>query len=328
MKKVLFFLALAALSGCNDNVTLDEACDGISPLCEKIQADSNCRQNREEVMVTAYHLQVADRKGKDQAMIDKMRYDQLMNLEEFAQCSYLQTLIEFVPPSQKFANAERHPDGTLTSESVEKMERYKRSIEKRKQAKDENYFYARRYQQSLNNITRDSNSPYLLYYHWSRNQNAEALDALKLHYDAGKIKAYDMLFYLSQAYGHYEPEVAKRMLIASLEVYPVDLYTSKNPPSDKKKYVPTLDDGERLHYPAMRALVQFYYSEKKYTMSYLYAKLLHLNKDRSAHIAMIREQLAKHVDTEQVDEVAETLHDALQDGEFSTSLIPQEITHG
>ena len=103
---------------------------------------------------------------------------------------------------------------------------------------------------------------------------------------------------------------------------------SKNPPSDKKKYVPTLDDGDRLHYPVMRNLTHYYYSVENYAMSYLFSKLLHLNNDRSSNITMIREELAKQVDVDDIDEVAKTLHDALKDGEFSTKFIPLRLKNG
>jgi len=326
MRMLLCLFLILFLPGCEDEVTLDTACKSITPLCEKIEADSNCRSLRESVMVTAYHLQEADRLKS--AGINKLRYEQLINMEKFVKCSYLQTLIEFVPPETRFENADRKPDGSLTEEAQIRLRRYKESIQKRERQKKENYLYARRYQASLNKITKGSNSPYLQYYHWSRNQDKEALAGLRMHYDSGNITQYDMLYFLSQSYSVYEPDVAENMLLASLSVYPPELYESKNPPSDKKKYVPTLDDGDRLHYPVMRNLTHHYYSVKNYAMSYLFSKLLHLNNDRSSNITMIREELTKHVDVDDIDAVAETLHEALKDGEFSTKLIPLRLKNG
>ena len=319
--RILFLLpALILVTGCDDEITLAKACDGLDGFCEVIKPDSNCRRDREAVITTAFEIEQVNQNPSSQAILPQLKYRQLNNLERFEHCSYLQTLIEYKPADVRFAGAERLPTGEFSKEVKEKMAAYTQDKIEKKRDKLRTYRETKRYLDILSENTADSNDPHLLYWHWSRNHDESAMAKITHQYRMGKIDEYDMLFYIGQYMSRFDKQESKELFLASLEGYPEELYTSKKSTVSKKLELnPTGDDNGRIHYEVLRSLVKIYFDEEKYDASYVFARVLKINNDRSADIDMIIDYMHKHNRSKLPyhDDLADNVHQALGDGEFA-----------
>jgi hypothetical protein len=318
-KRVALISSLSIfLLGCEKEATMLEACDALDGFCNIITADSNCRNEREDVVMTAYHIEVADDESKT-SYVEDLQYQQLNYLEKYKKCAYLQSLIEYKPAEIRFANAKRLPNGEFSNETQKKITEYKKSKSKLKRDKIRNYREASNYLSILSRNTRDSKHLYLLYWHWSKEHNESALTSLVAAYEAGRVKEYDLIYYIGESFARNNTQKTKELFLESLTVYPSDLYTAKGTTISKKmKLNASFDDNGRLHYRLLRGLVQIYFEEENYDASYTFGRVLKLNNDRSVDVDMIIEYMQKKDkrNADRLDDIADDIHDDLKDGDF------------
>ena len=320
IKAFTLAIFVTLVSGCGDEeISLSQACEGLNGFCETgITDDSNCKRERQTGMVNAFKI---ENKLED---VPALQFNQLIALEKLKSCTHKQTLVEYVPVEQKYPQLPVKSPEKMSEEDAFKVQRYRDSILRRARHKRENYINTSRYLTRLSEDTAGNGNPHLLYWHWSRNHDKEALERLRGMYTAGKLKDYDLLFYLSQDYSRTEPDISRKMLFQSLEKYPREQYTEKTEESNRTaKYAAMNDDG-RLHYEALRHLIQLYFSEKNYQKSYVFAQVLHLNNDRSADSDMIISYMKKNhaQKLDELDNIADDIHEALESGTFKKSDYP------
>jgi hypothetical protein len=319
MRKLFLSSLFLILTGCQEErITLTEACEGLDGFCEAgIVADSSCKRERKTVLIQAYKLE-SEKTPLDQRQ--DLQFKQLNDLEELVACTYRQSLIEYKPVALKFpALAEKSPEEYSPKEKTI-VNKYKQAIVRRKQAKQKNYVHSQKYLEALANNTRDSEHPYLLYWHWSRESHEPAIEKLRKYHQEGRSFSYDMLYYLSLDYAKYDTFESKKLLLEALKAYPADLYTEK---SEEEKNIAknhAQSDGKRLHYPIIRDLISLYFKDENYKASYVWALVLHRNNDESADSGMIIDYMeAKSKDKDKLYTIAARIDEGLKEGRFRPS---------
>lgn len=314
-KTILVILTCSCLAACNnDEVKLAEACESVDGLCEKIVSDSACKNERNTVILNEYEIKVK----RDRSVI----YTQMLALEDLKECTYKQSLIQYVPAEMKFP-IEPNED----AERLSKRDSYRRSITARKQMKVDNYQNTVEHIEKYNQETKGFMTPHLLYWHWSRLHDDKALEHLvDLDYQ-GKIQGYDMMFFMSMAYASYDPDKAEETLLRALEQYPATRYTVMKAPKEPYRYNPYTDEEGRLHYSIFRHLTQLYFKKKEYDKSYVFARLLEINNDDAVDEFVIM-AFMKNQKTEklrQLDKISEAIDSWVREGGFTVREYQQLI---
>jgi hypothetical protein len=310
---ILTILIIPLLSACNDEFTLVEACQGLNGFCETgIVEDSACKIERKHVMLLAYKLEGA--RGGDKG---PLQYHQLLGLEALSECTYKQSLIEYVPINQKFPEISKIPPHERTEKEAAPVRSYSISIAERKRVKRQNHVNSKAYLNQLAKDTTDSTYPYLLYWQWSRKKNQQAIDRLISLHDLGHVVEYDLLYLLAQESKSYEPEASKSLFFKTLEGYPKSLYSDKADADPKRARFHASSDSGRIHYPVLRNLIQLSFKNEEYEAAYVLAQVLHMNNDRSADSEMIIQFMKNKItNLSKLDRVANDIDDALEDGRF------------
>jgi len=307
-KTIISLLCLTCLTACNDDeVKLAEACEAVRGLCEEIVSDSACKNERNSVILNEYDIRVRRNRSKI--------YQQMLALEDLKECTYKQSLIQYVPAEMKFPIETRE-----TQERINKRNEYRRSIAERKRMKVDNYHNTLNKIERYNQETAGFLTPHLLYWHWSRLHDKVALGHLIELDEEGRLSGYDMMFFMSMAYASIDPEKVEPTLLRSLEQYPPIRYTEMAPPKEPTRYNPYIDEEGRLHYSIFRHLTQLYFSKKEYDKSYIFARLLEMNNDEAVDDFVIlgymknqrRERLGE------LDQISETIDSWVKDGKFRT----------
>lgn len=317
-KSIILSLSLSlSLYGCGSNeASLNEACENLENLCVTgISPDSNCKKERKSVVLLAYELKKQSHsKTKD---LPHYQYKQLINLEKLVQCSHKESLIEYIPSNQKFANPERDSNGDITAEYKKKMDEHTLNINSKKNRKNRNYLTAKSYLDVLSKLTKTSKEQKLLYWHWSRENDNKALNYLYRMHESGAALDYDILYHLSQDYATFDRGEARQMMLTALEMYPKKLYTRKKQ-TRKANLNPTVNDNGRLHYPILRSLTQLYFKDKRYYAAYIFAQVLALNNDISASTYEISHQAKElnGVNQDRLDELASEINNEILNGTF------------
>lgn len=127
----------------------------------------------------------------------------------------------------------------------------------------------------LNQKTKMSSNPYLLYWHWSCNCSEKSIKQLEKMYENNEIKSYRMFFYLSQYYSKFDMKESVDLMYRALESLPPHEYVDKI--YDQKNHDSTTD-GMSIHFAIFRSLTTYYYNRGDLNKSYVFAKLLEEKK--------------------------------------------------
>lgn len=137
MKTAVVLLAVLALAGCKEELTVTQICSDKPGLCSDLNEDSHCNIQRREVIFERYE------EAKLPSDINKFKL--LIGFEKYSKCIELAAGIEHIKLKEKTTS---RVNGYLTS-----LEQIKR----------------------LTDETVSSSDPNLLYYHWSRQQSESHL---------------------------------------------------------------------------------------------------------------------------------------------------------
>ncbi len=270
----LFFLVDFDLKG--SEYSLDDACKADPVFCEKVQADSRCRGERQKMMVSRYEFKLSNE--------DIDAYHALINTESFVQCADLAKDIEYNTEPKFTAK-------TLSAEQEDANKAYLDSVHSRKNQKLNNLRYAQAELERLQRITKRRDSPELDYYHWSRFGDNDSIAKLEELDKNGQITASWLQYEMALHYGRYNKEKALHALHKSLSTYPKKQYEPKSKQADNG--IRKLDDEGYRHYAIIRSLIHYHFSQEKYGSAYIYARLLDLNNDLTADMAMIIDHMNK-----------------------------------
>lgn len=305
------------LFGCsNDNeISLAEVCNSSGELCEKIIPDSSCKSLRREVIIKTYLAREEPLKNKK----DQLEYELLVNLEDFVKCSEKATFIEY--DYNKFERQDKESNRTtpLTEKEINGRKKFKESLREREKKREQNYIFANYMLSGLNQRTKDSENPYLLYWHWSRNGDQKAIRKLEYLYEKNKLNSYRMNFYMSQYYSKFDKEKSIDLFLKALEKLPPEEYTDKQ---NSKRYEGSTRDFS-VHFSIFKSLVTYYYNEKDYENAYVFSKLLELKNDKTANIL----EIVKYFESQQkeminkAEDKVDLINEALEEGKFKRSML-------
>lgn len=318
MRYIALTFLVAFLFGCGDTeeISLAEVCDSSGELCEKLIPDSSCKSLRRDVIVKTYLV----REEKIQSKKEQFEYELLVNLEDFVKCSEKATFIEY--DYNKFEREDKEQNRTtpLTEKEIKDRKSFKESLKAREKTREQNYIFANYMLRGLSQRTKDSNNPYLLYWHWSRNGDEKAIKKLEYLNEQNKLNSYRMNFYMSQYYSKFDKEKSIDLFLKALEKLPPEEYTDKE--DDKKKH-DSSTDGFSVHFAIFRGLVTHYYKEKDYEKSYIFAKLLEIKNDQTANsleIVKYFETQQKDI-TEKMEDKVDLINEALEEGKFNRNML-------
>lgn len=319
MKYIGLLLVMFLLSGCDTEkkeISLFEICNESGSLCEKLAVDSRCKALRRDVIINSYYA----RKEQDEAKKGGKEYNVLVSLEEFVNCSEKATFIEYNYNKFKKEDQLNNRTKPLTEEEIQARKNFKDSLKERENTRRKNYIFANYMLRGMNQRTKESNDPFLLYWHWSRNGSEEAIKKLEEKVEKNEIKSYRMKFYLSQYYIKFDEEKSYELMMSSLENLPKEEYTNKE---TSKKIHETKMEGMSIHFSILRQFTDYYYQKGDYVKSYIFAKLLKMKNDNTANVL----DIIKYFENENkssisyIENKVEEINEALEEGKFKRSML-------
>lgn len=178
----LFFLSL--LTGCDNKPNFAELCESDSEICNEFKEDSWCK--RERISVGFANLE------EKLASSDLHKYRQLLSYEDYAQCMVHASKIEHIKL--------KHKQTMRVDNAIKAKNRIK----------------------EISIATEKSEHPHLLYYHWSRYINEQALAKFLSQEGTSALENSRSQFNLATYYTKIDPKKTLALLYRALELYEVD----------------------------------------------------------------------------------------------------------
>lgn len=179
----LFTLSLVfpLISACDNGPSLRSICETHSEICQDLNTDAWCRNERRLVIFGRYE--------EMSTPTDEVRYQLIQNFEAYSKCVHKASLIEHIKLKEKTTS---RVNGYVTS--IKELKR-------------------------LSEATKDSNHPHLLYWHWSRNGDEAALSRFLKLRDTGVLQTPELQFKLATHYVKYNQDLTIDTLYHALELY-------------------------------------------------------------------------------------------------------------
>jgi Protein of unknown function (DUF2989) len=259
----IHLLALASvllLSSCDKGPDLAQLCTENPKICNEFAEDNWCRQERKDVAFARYDLK--------QTAQDKAKYNLLVAYEHYAKCMNHASKIENIKLKQK------------------------------KRIRIDNYLSAIEKIKILSEQTKNSEHPELLFYHWSRYLNEEALNKFLALEGTAELETTESQFNLATYYIKRDLEKTLRLLFRALELL--------KPEAD-------------INIEILKTLTTIYTDKGEFKQAYVWLKILSLYAPEDETInANTLDQYAKgnNLDREFLDRVAQATLTKIQMGEF------------
>lgn len=180
----LMLLMALGLVGCGDDrrASVAEICRNQPALCDDLNDDSWCRFERANVIEHRFLAQNGNP--------PEQQYLLLKGWEKYRDCMVLAAEVK---KKENTAISANRTKGYLTSlAELEKLDR----------------------------ATANSSDPFLLYWHWSRHGQQQALEQLQALDQAGKLEFSELQFHLGSYYAKYEMDIAVKKMMRALELLP------------------------------------------------------------------------------------------------------------
>lgn len=251
---------LILIIGCKESRNLAALCDNHVEICNEFEADSWCRRERVEVGFNNLSL-------KEQPT-ELKKYHLLIAYENYAACMNHAAKIEHIKMKEK------------------------------KTKRVNNYIKAKQKIEVLSEETKTSEHPELLYYHWTRYLNNEALNKFLAMEGTDLLENSLSLYNLATYYTKRDPNKTIRLLYRSLELY--------NP-------------KDELNIEIFKTLATIFEYKKEVKQAYIWLRVLELYRPDDKLInndAIHRFKLEYKLDFDFLDKVADATYDKINDGVF------------
>ncbi|WP_088330690.1 DUF2989 domain-containing protein [Lacimicrobium sp. SS2-24] len=254
---LLLVLPLTACDGMGTK-TVKEICEQQPQMCSDLNPDSWCRAEKA--------LIIKNRFMQSQAPTDRRTYEQLLNFEAYKKCIAKASQIEHIKLKERKSDRVK---GLLTAERELKR---------------------------LARETQGVDSPHLLYYHWSRFQNEEALRGFLAYENTAQMEYPEMQVALASYYIKFDRIKAINLLYRALELYQED---------------------ETIDIEIFRSLTSLFMKEEQFDWAYLWG---YVGRDfgiedlNLTSIEVILHQQSKQAGP--IEDKAENIIDQLKDGRF------------
>lgn len=259
----IHLLALSSvlfLASCDNGPDLAKLCAENPDICNEFAEDNWCRQERKDVAFSHY--------GVKQTQQDKQKYDLLIAYENYAKCMNLASKIENIKLKQK------------------------------KRIRIDNYLSAKKKIKALSKQTINSEHPELLFYHWSRYLNEEALTKFIALEGTAVLETPESQFNLATYYAKRDLDKTLELLFHALELTKPEA---------------------AINTEILKTLTTIYTDKEEFKQAYVWLKILRLYAPEDETISTgTLEQYAKgnNLDSVFLDKVAAATLTKIQLGEF------------
>jgi hypothetical protein len=212
LTRALTISILFALSGCSDQLSIRQICEDHAQFCSDLNTDSHCNTERADVIISRFL------ESKDPN--DEIRYQLLTQFHKYEKCVSLASSIEHIKLKEKTTS---RVNGHLTA--VREIRR-------------------------LQKETINSEFPPLLFYHWSRGSNEDAINKLLELDKLYQLETTDMQLKLATYFVKFDDEAAIDKLYHALELNP---------------------SGQDAPQEIYTTLVNIFYKSKRYKHAYIWA---------------------------------------------------------
>jgi len=183
-KKLLTISILLLTSACDSGPKLADICQSDKELCQIFTEDSWCKKERRLVILNSALV----KKNQD----DLQKFNLLMAVEDYGKCVRYAKKIEHIKLKSKKSN------------------------------RVENYLKSQQLLKTLSDETKNSKHPSLLFYHWSRYSDKNALNTLLSMEGSAVLETPEAQFNLATNYIKSDEAKTLSLLFHALELYQVD----------------------------------------------------------------------------------------------------------
>ena len=248
------------LSGCDDRASLADICEQSAEICNEFKPDSWCKSDR--VAVARSRIDIINNN------LDADKFKALVAYEGYIKCMSLAAQIQHIKLKEK---------GTFRKQNVMKA---KESLV------------------SLVDQTRGSNHPHLLYYHWSREIDVNALDRLLKLEGTSQLDNSTAQYHLATYYIKRDTTKTLQLLYRALELH---------------------EPGTKLEPEVLQTLSTIFIKRKLYKKAYIWLRVYQLQQDKADKLTV--EGLANYAITHKLDidflnQVSSHTLDKILEGEF------------
>ena len=248
------------LFACNKAPSFAELCDEHPKICNEFKEDYWCKTER----IAVGFSNLAHQKKPE----DLQKIDQLMSYENYAQCMVHASKIEH--------NKFKEKQGMRINNAVNANKRIK----------------------EISDSTLNSNHPRLLYYHWSRYLNKDALQKFLALENTKELETPNLQLNLATYYAKIDQSKTLNLLYHALELTDVD---------------------EPIDTEIFKSISTIFAEKKEYKKVYIWSKVLtsYSPDDKTINtLSLNKYAQAFNLDHEFLDRVASKILDTILQGEF------------
>jgi len=253
------------LSGCDDRVSLADICEQSTEICTEFKQDSWCK--RERVSIARLRMNIKNNN------LEEDKFKALVAYEGYIKCMSLAAQIQHIKLKEK---------GTFRKQNV---------------------IAAKESLNSLINQTRNSNHPHLLYYHWSREIDANALGRLLKLEGTSQLENSTAQYHLATYYIKRNTTKTLQLLYRALELHEL---------------------GTVLESEVLQTLSSIHIKKKQYKKAYIWLKIYQLyldEPDKLTEESLTNYAITHNLDIGFLDKVASSTLDKILGGEFASPKI-------
>lgn len=186
LRHLLLIFIIVSLSGCDQfsSTSISDICTEHPSLCSDLNKDSWCRAEKASIIKYRYQDMLTPH--------DENKYRLLVNFEDYKICIDRAAQIEHIKLKEK------------------KTDRVRGALNARKELK------------RLATLTQHSKNPYLLYYHWSRLGNDDALNKFLGYQRSQELESPELQVALASYFVKFDRPKAIETLQHALELYRED----------------------------------------------------------------------------------------------------------
>jgi len=248
------------LSGCDQAPKFASLCEEHPNICQEFVEDSWCKRERISVgFSNVNHLKES---------IDINKFHQLISYEKYAKCMSHASLIEHIKFKEK---------KTIRVNNVAKA---------KKKIKE------------ISELTKDSRHPNLMYYHWTRYLDENALNRFLALENTKTLETPELQFNLATYYVKIDQNKTLKLLYRALEL---------------------TDKDEAINTEIFKSISTIFADKKKQKQAYIWSKILLTHEPEDETVSV--ESLTKYaksfeLNIEFLDRVAQSTLNKIHDGEF------------
>jgi hypothetical protein len=233
-------------------------CEEQSSFCSDLNADSWCRAEKSIIIRARYRDSVEPKPVN--------KYDLLLGFENYKKCITKASKIEHIKFKEKQAG---RVEGLLTAE---------RELSR------------------LSNETKGSKDPHLLYYHWSRHNNDEALKTFMSYRDSGQLETPELQVALASYYTKYDLPKTIKTLHHALELH---------------------QKGDEIDTNIFSSLTTIYMKLQEFDKAYVWGLVAVENKVQDLDVVQVETLLLQQgVNTKALQQTAKAYSKSIKKGQF------------